>query len=342
MRYDDVWIAGTGAYAGERFPVATAVTQGRVEEHLAEGVGAVSVAQSNLAPPEMAVIAGREAVGTAARTGTVASTDTTFIHSYTNFQGIEFWPTECWLAGQLLGEKLTTLPTSICAGSNGSLACLSAAADLLKAHADVPSVLITAADRFPAPWDRWHLSPGMFFGDGAAAAVLTRGNGKYKLDSLATRTDTALEGLARGAENFAISSPLEKPNSARRTREFLSQQRMSLRQVRSRSADGVREVTYQALSEAGVTIEQIDWCITPFVGKTLHEQGFMEPLGNPRAGSLQRLGLTLGHLGPADGLYALDHLLKQGMCHTGHKVVVIGTGMGFTFGAAVFTVSANQ
>lgn len=338
MRYDDIWIAGTGVYEGRSLPADTAVMSGRLQPHLAAGIAAVSVSVADLAPPEMALVAGRDAVARAREAGARVTGDSAFIHSYTNFQGIELWPAECWLAGQLVGENLTTLPISITAGSNGSLASLEHGACALTSRVDVPSVVITVADRYPDPWDRWNLSPGMLFGDGAASAVVARGAGNYRLESMATRTDTSLEGLARGAEQFSVA-PVGKPDSNQRAREFLAEGRVSLRDVRTRSATGVREVALQALSEADLSIDQIDWCLPPFVGKTLFEQGFMRPLGYPSCATLLDLGLTTGHMGPVDGLYALNFLLEQDLCHPGQKVLVIGTGMGFTFSAAVLTVA---
>lgn len=339
MRYQDVWIAGTGAIDGAPLPVADAVENGLLRPHLADGIAATSVSASDLAAPEMALAAARDAVTQATQAGATVDTRSAFIHGYTNFQGIELWPVECWLAGQVLGQDLQTLPVSITAGSNGSLAGLELAATTLTARADVPSVVVTMADRYPQPWDRWNLSPGMLFGDGGAAAVVTRGTGRYRLESLVTRTDTSLEGLARGAEHFHSSPPRTRPDSNRRAREFFARGEVSLGQVRARSAAGVQAVAHAAMTEAGLTMDQIDWYLPPFVGKTLFEQGFLRPLGYPSCATLLEVGLTTGHMGPVDALYALNHLLAEELARPGQRLLLLGTGMGFSFSAAVLTVA---
>lgn len=334
MRFDDVWIAGTGGTLGEPVPIRQAVQDGSYSAEAAESTGIVSVAQSAEAPPEMAVTAGRQAIKAAAETGAQVGADTYYLHGHSHFQGLEMWPAACWIGRELLGTRLRGMPMTVSAASNGSLACLEIAATTLTARPDVPNALITIADRFAPPTDRWYLSPGMVFGDGAAAAVVTRGGGPLRLLSLVAETDTTLEGLARGKEPFG-TAPQTNPDMRRRTRDFLASGQMSLREVRSRSADGVRNVVTRALDEAGVAMSEIDWFAAPFVGRSLYAESFQRPLGELPPNTLAELGLTIGHLGPADQLYGLHHLLEEGLLTRGARVLLLGTGMGFTFSAAV-------
>jgi 3-oxoacyl-[acyl-carrier-protein] synthase-3 len=249
------------------------------------------------------------------------------------------WPAECWIAGELLGERLSGIPLSVGAASNGSLAGIGVAASMLSANASMSTALITAADRFGPPIDRWKLSPGMVFGDGAAAAVLALGVGRLRLDSVVFETDTSLEGLSRGDEPFRAVPGLEV-DTARRTREFLARGELTLRDIRDRSADGVRTVVHGALNEANCVLDEMDWVIPPFVGRTLLRESFLRPLGLEAPQTLAALGLTIGHLGPADHLFALNHLVGRELLRPGQRVLLIGTGMGFTFSAAVLTVGA--
>lgn len=336
MRFDNIWIAGTGGTLGAFEPVAAAVADGRYSAEAAESTGMVSYAQATQAPPEMAVTAGRQAVKEAAEKGARVDTDTVLLHSYGHFQGIDLWPAACWIARELLGEYVDSTPTTVNAWSNGSLAALEVAASTLIARPDVPSVLITLADRFAPPTDRFHTSPGMVFGDGAAAGVVTRVTGRLRLRSLVSRTDTVLEGLSRGAEPFR-TAPEGQPDMRRRTREFLASGEISLKDVYTRTADCTRRVVGRALDEAGITADDIDWFLTPFVGRTLYRESFVRPLDITPRNTVHELGLTIGHLGPCDQMYGLDHLLRNDLLNPGDRILVIGTGMGFTFSAAVFT-----
>jgi len=336
MRFDNIWIAGTGGTLGAFEPVAAAVADGRYSADAAESTGMVSYARSTQAPPEMAVTAGRQAVKEAAEKGARVDADTVLLHSHGHFQGIDLWPAACWIARELLGEQVDSTPMTVNAWSNGSLAALDVAASTLIARPDVPSALITLADRFAPPTDRFHTSPGMVFGDGAAAGVVTRDTGRLRLRSLVSRTDTVLEGLSRGAEPFR-TAPEGQPDMRRRTREFLASGEVSLKGVHTRTADCTRRVVGRALDEAGVTADEIDWFLTPFVGRTLYRESFVRPLGITPRNTVHELGLTIGHLGPCDQMYGLDHLLRNDLLNPGDRILVIGTGMGFTFSAAVLT-----
>ncbi|MFG2006875.1 ketoacyl-ACP synthase III family protein [Spirillospora sp. NPDC048911] len=335
MRFKDVWIAGTGGALGELVPIGDAIRDGSYSPEEAESTGTVSVSQADQAPPELAVTAGRQAIKQAAELGTDVGPGSQHLHSHGHFQGLEMWPADCWIARELIGETPTRMPLTVSAASNGSTACLEVAASMLDAQPALPSALITIGDRFAPPVDRWHLSPGMVFGDGAAAAVVTRGTGRLRLVSLVSEADTVLEGLSRGDEPFHTTPHLE-PDTRRRTREFLAHGGLSLRDVRRRSAARTVSVAERALAEAGTSLDRIDWFVAPFVGRALYRDSFVRPFGSVPEQTLLELGLTIGHLGPADQIYALHHLVKENLLQPGDRVLTIGTGMGFTFSAAVF------
>ncbi|MFH0241918.1 ketoacyl-ACP synthase III family protein [Streptomyces sp. HK10] len=336
MRFENIWIAGTGGTLGVSEPVAAAVADGSYSAEAAASTGMVSYARSEEAPPRMAVTAGRQAVKEAEEKGARIGDDTVLLHSHGHFQGIEMWPAACWIARELLGPSLDSMPMTVNAWSNGTLAALDVAAATLTARPDVPSALITLADRFAPPADRWYTSPGMVFGDGAAAGVVTRDTGRLRLRSLVSRTDTVLEGLSRGSEPFR-TAPAGQPDMRRRTREFLAAGEVSLKDVHTRTAACTRSVVGRALDEAGVATDEVDWFLTPFVGRALYRESFVRPLGLTPRNTLHELGLTIGHLGPCDQMYGLDHLLRHDLLGRGDRILVLGTGMGFTFSAAVLT-----
>ncbi|MEJ3655430.1 ketoacyl-ACP synthase III family protein [Actinomycetes bacterium KLBMP 9759] len=340
MRFDDIWIAGTGGVLGELVPVDRAIASGRYSAAAAASTGMVSVSQSGQAPPELAVAAGRQAVKEAAEHGVEVGADTLLLHSHGGFQGIDTWPVACWIAKELVGTHVESQPTVVSAASNGALTSLEIGANTLLAGAR-STALITLADRFAEPVDRWYLSPGMVFGDGGAAAVVARGRGILQLRSVVTETDTALEGLSRGNEPFT-TAPSGQPDSRRRTREFLATSGISLSEVRRRSGERTRSVVSRALAEAGACLDDVDWFITPFVGRALFQDAFLRPLGHTPRNTLHEAGLTIGHMGPADQIYALHHLAGNDLLRPGSTVLLMGTGMGFSYSAAVLTAPLGK
>jgi 3-oxoacyl-[acyl-carrier-protein] synthase-3 len=335
MRFEDIWIAGTGGALGELVPIERAVSEGVYSIEEAESTGTVSVSQAAQAPPELAVSAARLAIKEAAEFGAEVTPSTRHLHSHSHFQGLEMWPAACWIARELIGEVLDAMPLTVSAASNGSLASVEIAASMLASQSDLPNALITIGDRFAPPADRWRLSPGMVFGDGAAAALVTRGGGRLQLISLVSESDTVLEGLSRGDEPFH-TTPHTEPDMRRRTREFLAHSGLTLREVRRRSAVRTVSVVERALAEAETSLDRIDWFVAPFVGRALYRDSFVRPFGSVPEKTLLELGLTTGHLGPADQIYGLHHLVKEDVLEPGDRVLTIGTGMGFTFSAAIF------
>nr|WAP33722.1 Orf5 [Micromonospora sp. SCSIO 07395] len=341
MRYDDVWLAGTGAVLGDRIPIAEAVEAGEYRRDAAESTGMLSYSRATQAPPEMAVSSARQAIKAAAEYGVEVGPDTLPLHSHAGFQGIDQWSAACWIAGEVLGTTLRTMPVTVAAWSNGAVASLQVAANQLASDPDLPDALVTLADRFGPPGNRFYASPGMVFGDGAAAAVLTRGRGRLRLLSCVAETDTVLGGLSRGDEPFREAPGTEAPDARRRTREFLARGEVSLRDIGARTAERTRSVVTRALAESETGPDQVDWLLTPFVGRTLYRDSFVRPLDITPKRNLLDLGLTIGHLGAADQIFGLHHLIESDLLHPGDRVLVIGTGMGFTFSAAVFAADGS-
>lgn len=330
VRFDDVWITGTGGVLGELLPVRQAVADGRYAAADAAEAGMTSVSVSAVAPPEMAVRAGRLALGTG-RPGL-------HLHGAARFQGIDLWSASCWIANQLMPGPLPGLSLEVNALCNSGLAALELAATTLTARPDLGEALITVADWFPeTAVDRWNLDSGVLLGDGGAAVVLGRGGGRLRLLSCASWADPALEGLQRGNEPFHEASPAAlKPLVLRRlAREFYAVGEKSPASVVAAHIAGVRTVVARALEEADTTLEEARWAVPPFVGRTSFRFGYAEPLGLDPARTLLELGLRTGHMGGVDHLYALDHLVRGNLLAPGDQVVLIGVGGGFTFSCAV-------
>jgi 3-oxoacyl-[acyl-carrier-protein] synthase-3 len=338
VEFENLREQGTGSYLGELCPVGPEVEAGRYAEEDALEAGTVSVSFSDLAPPEMAVLAGRAALEGVDPVPSPAL----HLHGSTYFQGLDMWPASCWIANRLLGDVQDALSLQASALSNSSLACLEIAGSMLAGRPDLAGALVTAADRFAPPGiDRFRVDSGMAFGDGASAALLGRDDGALRVLSVSSFTDTTLEPLQRGDEPFHAVSPtaVETLPMRRRAREFFRSGAMTPAEARGKSVSAVRRVVGTAVEEAGVALADARWVVPPFLGRRLFESGFVEPLGLEPERTLFEFGLRTGHLGAADQLLSLDHLRRNDLLEPGDHVVLIGTGMGFTFTAAVLVAA---
>lgn len=320
MKFDDVWIQGTGRHAGEPRPAPA---------HVTAHTGIVSVAWSGLSGPELAVRAGRQALD-AAGPGAVGP----HLHGAMAYPGLDIWSVSCWVADQL--AVVPALSMQVSALCNTSVAGIETAASLLTGRPDFARVLLTVGDRFPeSAIDRFEVDPEIALGDAGAAAVLGRGGGQARVLSCVSRTDPSLEGLQRGDEPFR-DRPADGPAVVRkRTRQFFAAGTRTPASVVQAHVDGVRAVVETALAEAGTSVGEVRWAVPPFVGANAFEHGYERPLGLRRDRTLFEFGLGLGHLGGGDHLFALDHLLRDGLVERGDRIVLIGVGGGFTFTCAV-------
>jgi len=165
----DVYLSAIGCYLPETVPVAEALASGSYDVDWAaeDRIEAVAV-EDELSAPEMAVRAGRQALG---RSGLQAADISLLLHAPVFRQGPEAWPSPSYVGRFVVGGATPAL--EIRQGCNGALAGL----DLARSHLQIPgrtAVMITCADRFAAPFDRWRSNKGMIFGDGASAVVVAR------------------------------------------------------------------------------------------------------------------------------------------------------------------------
>ncbi|KJK46968.1 hypothetical protein UK23_21650 [Lentzea aerocolonigenes] len=306
MRFDDLWIQGTGGVLGELVPIDDAVAAGRCPAHRAEKTGIVSVSESSRTAPELAVDAARMAMTQAGN-----PVPGLHLHAGAYVQGPDLSSAACKIAGEVVGPELHGLTLEMSALSNGSVAALELAASVLSGRPDMTCALVTVADQFPeSSIDRWNVDAGIVVGDGAAAAVLGRTPGKLRLLSVASFSDPRLE-----TERASAGS--DRGAAVRRT------------------VEGTRRVLDQALAEAGHTLAEARWVVPPFFGRALAARSYLDPLGLDPRRTLLEFGLRTGHVGAVDQLLGLDHVLRSGRLRQDDVVVLLGVGNGFTFSCAV-------
>jgi 3-oxoacyl-[acyl-carrier-protein] synthase III len=337
MRFDNMWITGTGSARGDLIPLREA--DGNHQHSAADEAdsGMISVARSELTPEELAVRAGQAAMRQAQANGSPAPER--HFHGASYGRHVEGWPAAAAVAAQLLGPTFPGLCAQVSAMSNSSLAMLELAAAMLTvpdADAGPHAVLLTAADCFHrSAVNRWGLDRGMILGDGAAAVVVTEGReGPLRLRSCASYSEAGLSDMHADA----VSAEGQGPGGVlvgARVRTYLEANGHTTRSILDRSVAGVRRVAERALSEAGCETGDIRWFVPPFVGRRHFTAHYALPLGFDPASSLLDLGLTVGHMLAADQFFGLDYLLRHDQVKPGDLVMLIGEGVGLTFSCAI-------
>ncbi|MBO2445655.1 ketoacyl-ACP synthase III family protein [Actinomadura barringtoniae] len=340
MRCDGLFLAGLAHRLPATMDVDGAVADGRYDraEQEADAYASVTVATDE-APPEMAVAAARLALG---RAGTRPSDVALVLHASAWFQGVDYWPPAAYVHREVLGEAGRYAPAmdvqQMCAGAMGAVEL---AASYLAADASRQAALVTTADRYADPgFDRWRSDVrGIVYGDGAASAVIGR-EGFARLLSVSTVVDTELEGMYRGDEPFAVA-PGRKVDVRARREAFAATARARLGSVADRTTSGLTDAVGRTLDEAGLKVDDIARFVFPNVGLFVLRTRYAEPLGVDLERTTWDWGRRTGHVGAADQLTGLTHLVESGAVTPGDRVLLVGIGAGFAWTCATVEITES-
>ncbi|MGW0605905.1 ketoacyl-ACP synthase III family protein [Streptomyces sp. NPDC002644] len=330
VRVEDVHVAATGSWLPPARGVSAAVRAGELGQDEAGRLGLASVCVSDaVSAPEMAARAGRRAV---ARAGHAAETFAAVLHAASHRQGPELWSAAAYVqAGTIGGVCPAVEVRQVC---NAGMAALELGVARLLVEPGKDSVLITAADRFPAPgFDRWHSDPGTAYGDGGAALVLSRRTGPLRLLSVVTESDPELEGMHRDDALAESVAGVDRRVEVAAARAAFTR-RMGADFVVSRIVDGQRRAVRRALADADTTMDAISLFVLPNLGVSRMRAFYFRSLRIAPERSTWAWGRTVGHLGAADQFAALDRCVA-GTGRKGARYLLLGAGNGFSWSAAV-------
>lgn len=336
MLLKSVYLAAVASWLPPASPVRDAIATGRydADEAALNAYESITVTDS-MAPPDMAVVAARSAFE---RAENVEPDDVSAsLHGSLWFQGVDFWPAASYVHQRVVGVGGRAAPAfEVAQMSNAGLAALELAASWLAADPARAAALVTTADRFAEPaFDRWSSDvAGIVYGDGASAAVLAR-HGFARLRSIASTSDSRLEGLYRGTEPFATASGGRVDVRARRS-AFRAAHAGD--DVTGWINAGLAEAVARGLDESGVTVADITAWIFPAIGQHTMQVGYLDPLGI----SLERTGWPTarrtGHVGGGDQVIGLEALVVQERVRPGDLVALVGIGAGFTWTLATVEI----
>jgi 3-oxoacyl-[acyl-carrier-protein] synthase-3 len=330
----EAFIQSVGVHLPPPESAARAVEDGRyrAQDHEANGITAVLVSPDQAAP-QMAVHAARSALSKAQVT---AADIRLVLHASLYHQGQDFWTPANYIQHEVLGHG-NGLALQVGQASNGGLAALHTAVVHLQGDPDCRAALVTAADRYCHPgFDRWNSDIAVVYADGAAAAVVARGGGAFRIRSVHSSSSPDLEAVCRDGFTttpHASGSPLDI-----RSRKAAYLARTGLPQLMTRVATETAANAAAALADAKVEMADIRWTLLPHLGFDSLEWEFLEPLGIGVDQTLWSWGKTIGHLGAGDHFAALDHLLSTRQCSSGDLLLLAGVGLGFNWTSVVLEV----
>jgi 3-oxoacyl-[acyl-carrier-protein] synthase III len=330
----DVFVSGVGLALPPPMPAAEAVELGLTDEWTIQRTRIRSVCVSEESGPELAARAARQALRAA---GAGPAEIGLVLHACTYFQGHDLWAPASYVQRESVGNTCLSLVVEQL--SNGGMAAIELAVAYLRADPRRHSALLTTGDRFCLPgMDRWATDPGTVLGDGGTALVLSRDDGFARLCSLATVSDPGLELMGRGIMPFG-AAPLTArvPVSVADDRAWLARE-IGMSELTDRLLVGQREACKQALDEAGVTMENIDWFVVPNLGYPKMKFQFFSPLGIDPDQTTWHWGSGVGHLGAGDQFAGLAHLARAGALAPGQHCALVSAGGGFAWTVAVLEI----
>lgn len=338
MRFDDIYVRGTGVWLPPLRPLADAVAEGECPPALPDRAGMVSVAMSEKeSAAEMAVLAARVALD---RAGSGPGDVDLLLHATTYYQGHDAWAVASYVQSQTIANQCPAMEVGQM--SNGSLAALDLAAAYLLAAPERRDVLVTTGDRYGPPgFDRWRTDPGTPYADGGTALVLSRRGGYARLRSLAMLSDPELEPMHRGDDPFGLA-----PLSHRVPIDYDAAIKAFNREhglafVLRRLREGQATVLKHALAEADLDLAEADWVVLPNFGRLRLQSFYYDPFGIDPERTAWRWGSTIGHLGAGDQIAGLTHLVDAGLARPGQRCVLVGIGAGYSWGCAVVEILAT-
>ncbi|MGH3714739.1 MAG: ketoacyl-ACP synthase III family protein, partial [Micromonosporaceae bacterium] len=336
MRYEELYVAGTGTWFPPAVDAAEAVTRGWYDPGAAERHDYRSVTVADEPGADLAVRAIRTAV---ARSGHSPDEIALLLYATANYQGIDAWNVASYVQRGALTSR--AFAVELRQLSNGGMAGFELAAGYLLADPSRRAAVLATGDRFALPgFDRWRADSGVVWGDAGTAVVVSRKPGPARVLSVASVSEPELEEMFRGDARFHPSpAPEEMPvDLERRQREFFA--RADAAQIRSRLADGLGEAAYQALADADTTVDELAQVVIPTLGRQLLERHYLRPLKLDLSRTTWEFARTVGHLGAGDQFAGLDWLLTTGQLRPGDLLLLVGLGAGYVWTCAVLEMCA--
>jgi 3-oxoacyl-[acyl-carrier-protein] synthase-3 len=321
--------------AGKESPADGELSSADVERI---GVTELYVAPADVAPPQMAVLAARDALG---KSGIEPADIGWLAHSFSYHQGLDMWSPAHYIGHQT--GIIDGLPINVQQLCNGGAVALHLAASWLAATPGANAALVTAADRFcPPGFSRWASDDDAVYSDSATAVVLGRpgGGGDFlHLLALEMMTDSEWETQMRGDDEFTpVPLGHGTPIDLRRANRAFRESGAAARMVKT-TIPKLHELVRRTLRVADVESKDISCVAISRLTRRMREHVFMPSISEVLGGSPRYLECHTGCLGAGDflaNLVDIEDSLNPGE----FGLLIQGTG-GLTFTCAVVQAAAR-
>ncbi|HEX3782531.1 MAG TPA: ketoacyl-ACP synthase III family protein [Pseudonocardiaceae bacterium] len=336
LRAVTTWLPATGHHVTE------ALAQRWLSREEADATGYTWLPVSHdLSPPDMAVLAAGAAL---VRAGVPAEEISLLLHAWTYHQGHDFWSPAHYVAARLGASR--ALPIGVQQMCNGAGASVETAASRLLADPSISNALLTTADRFAPPgFDRWRGDYGLWYGDGATAALLSSDatdSDDLHLLAITSTASVDMETMHRGRDEFTPAPRMHSDTvDIRRTKKAFLE--INGKQAFAAVVEElVPRLITSALAEAAVKPDEVGQVLLPRLGRTALCAAYVPAVARVLSAPAIDLGDRSGHLGAGDLLANLADAVERDLMPPGAVAVALSAGGGFTWSAAVVQRPAHR
>lgn len=337
VKIEGVYLAGIGTYLPDLVTTEDAVRKGWYDAATREASELESVAISDsMSAPDMAVKAAEIAVR---RSGHAPDDFGALLHSSAFHQGPDGWSPPHYILHNTLNRPITAM--EIRQGCQGMLSGIALAAHRLAYEPDKPAVLLTAADNYSAPLvNRWTTSRLSIFGDGAAAAVVSRVGGFARVLSIGTHSAPGMEALHRG--NEPIFPPAATVGRAMdfeaRVQHWMGEWAQGNTPPMEHPGEVLNIALEQALKDAECSLDDIVRVCHPSATLSALRDQFLDPIGIGLDRGIWDHTKRVGHISAADVFIGLEYVWRSGQVRPGDKVLIFTGSPGFEAGCAIVEI----
>ncbi len=236
-----------------------------------------------------------------------------------------------------LVAKEIGIEDAVCMDLNAACAGYVFALDIAQKYlecGDCKTVLIVSSEIVTRMVDYTDRSTCVLFGDGAAATVVTKGDGLYS---------SVIKSSPQGADKIFTKLPVPENPFKTGTADWGDERmndaptgfmQMQGNDVYKFATTAMPQAVEAAAEKAGISLEEID-LIIPHQANIRIVQTAMKRLKMPKEKCYVNIQ-DYGNISSACIPLGLCQLKEQGQLKKGDKICVVGFGAGLTYGAAIF------
>jgi 3-oxoacyl-[acyl-carrier-protein] synthase-3 len=330
------WLKACAAYApSARVTTKEAIQQGWYgeEEHAKDQYVSVAV-EREWWPADMALASARAALDAAGVDGSqLGQLSFASIHRHGNAR---LWQPAAYLQSALRAPQ--ALAFSLSHGCNGMFVAARLALDTMRGDSD-QDVLVVGADRFgTSSFDRWRGDYGVLYGDAAAAAVFGRTPGFARVQHLSIIGVPELEGMHRHAAAHAEDTAHAQVEFGVRASKKAFMERYGRERFFDVIGGALAQLRDDLVKRFALHEQPVDWLVTPHLGRAISESLYVGMFRDLARHHFGEYGWHIGHTGTADQFAALVALARSGQLENGQRVLLVGSGAGFSCGLILLEI----